>query len=869
MGNLASKAKIEERKRIEQCYLYRDTQGLDAFGLPAVVKEAWRKQWSGDFVGAATAYERIDLSQLDPEVASLVEADKVLFGVKRGLEFPKSKDLQYQKKPTKIATIVLLYAKFSWAFWVDHRLAWRATLGLLWMVPTSGCPGLGRMVFFIFGHLAAIANRRGGYQLARWMYNWMMKSVRRNEPVVAFTKYLVLCSYPYTVVVSRKITGEIEKVVYNGERYLPNEPYYNSLFQIGALYGYSYSGDIARAEIYCQKLRQHHEAGKLLRYRPISRIMDKLPFALRGYGHLIQDSYYEALAQHREDTCDPVINSQFYRVSAVIALFLGKQELAKELIPKARKSREKTKSFMAWEAFDARVEEIAARPEPFNPAKDKLLIAATEFRTPPHLGALLVEFIELLSDALSKDSNWFSGQIMARLCRHLQWERFSASETVALENTTAPCIRIGRRYYTMEGLPESRVPYVREQLAALTPVVVMLTHAREEQQRANELEKSAALGRLAAQVAHDIRSPLAALDMSAANLSMLPEDKRALMRSAISRIRDIANNLLDQNRVLIRSGNGRGDEPAPSVEPSSTELISNLADSLLTEKRMQFKSRRGVSIEAQIEEGSYGLFARVQPEEFRRTLSNIINNSMEALPESGGQVDIRFSGTPKEVELRITDNGKGIPAEILPKLMQRGQTYGKKGGSGLGLYHARASVTSWGGEIRIESQAGKGTIVVIRLPRAQAPLWFIPQINLTPQYTVVILDDDSTIHQVWEERMKAAGALAAGVRLIHFTTSEEFLTWYRNEPKDLTDPKQILYLFDQELIGSKSTGLRLIEELKIADVSILVTGRYEERQIVEHCLKEKIGLLPKAMAGFVPIVMHPPEQPVRVRSLQA
>jgi signal transduction histidine kinase len=714
---------------------------------------------------------------------------------------------------------------------------------------------LGRMIFFTMGHLMAIANHTFfGYRLAKWMYFWMLSSIRRNEPIVAFAKNLVLCSYPYTLVVSRRITNEIEKVVYSGERYLPNEPYYNSLFQIGALYGYSYTGDIARAEIYCQKLRQHHEDGKLLRYRPISRIMDKLPFALRGYGHLIQDSFFEALAQHREETCDPVINSQFYRVSAVIALFLGKKELAKELIPKARRQRQKTKSFMAWEAFDSRVEEIATRPEPFNPAKDKLLIAATEFRTPPHLGALLVEFIELLSDALSKDSDWFSSQIMERLCRHMQWDRFTASETVSIENTTAPCIRIGRKYYTMEGLPESRIPYVREQLAALTPVVVMLTHAREEQQRANELEKTAALGRLAAQVAHDIRSPLAALDMTAANLSMLPEDKRGLMRSAISRIRDIANNLLDQNRVLIKGGATRSDQPAPSVEPLSIELISNLADSLLSEKRMQFKTRHGITIEAQMDDGCYGLFAKIQPEEFRRTLSNLINNSMEALPESGGRVELTFSGTEKDIELKIADNGKGIPADILPKLMQLGHTFGKKGGSGLGLYHARASIASWGGEIRIESQLVKGTIVVIKLPRAQAPAWFIPRIELRPNFTVVIVDDDSTIHQVWEERLKGLSASSEGVKLLHFTTDEDFLRWYQSPEKDLADEKLVLYLVDYELIGSKRTGLEIINELKLADHSILVTGRFEERQIVELCLRDQVGLLPKAMAGFIPIL---------------
>ena len=69
---------------------------------------------------------------------------------------------------------------------------------------------------------------------------------------------------------------------------------------------------------------------------------------------------------------------------------------------------------------------------------------------------------------------------------------------------------------------------------------------------------------------------------------------------------------------------------------------------------------------------------------------------------------------PDLIQIQVSDNGKGIPPEILPKLMQRGSTHGKRGGSGLGLYHAKTTLQSWDGDLKIESKSG--TTVSLILP---------------------------------------------------------------------------------------------------------------------------------------------------------
>ena len=181
---------------------------------------------------------------------------------------------------------------------------------------------------------------------------------------------------------------------------------------------------------------------------------------------------------------------------------------------------------------------------------------------------------------------------------------------------------------------------------------------------------------IAQQVAHDIKSPLSALTVLQQDLIELPEEKRLLLRSAVQRIHDIANDL---------SSKKKPDES--QAENLSPQLLSGIIESLVSEKRLQHRSRMNVGIEADLGAASYGLFAKVQLREFKRVLSNLVNNAVEALGEAGGIVTVSMSQESghgsESCVVRISDNGKGISADVLPKLMQRGETHGKEGGSGL------------------------------------------------------------------------------------------------------------------------------------------------------------------------------------------
>lgn len=229
----------------------------------------------------------------------------------------------------------------------------------------------------------------------------------------------------------------------------------------------------------------------------------------------------------------------------------------------------------------------------------------------------------------------------------------------------------------------------------LTGAILIYFEYRKRQEKlliANKVHE------MALQIAHDIKSPLAALDMVISDLSGLQEEKRILVRSSIIRIKDIANNLLQSNREATHKNKLNKKTASEksdlfSSEPRSLQLISSMIESIVSEKRFQFQNKSNIKISSRFFPDSLGSFSSIQSIEFKRVISNLLNNAIEIL-DTEGHVEVQLESKGQNIELRVKDNGKGIPPEVLKKLGQRGETHGKAEGNGLGLYHARKSVES-------------------------------------------------------------------------------------------------------------------------------------------------------------------------------
>lgn len=348
----------------------------------------------------------------------------------------------------------------------------------------------------------------------------------------------------------------------------------------------------------------------------------------------------------------------------------------------------------------------------------------------------------------------------------------------------------------------------------------------------------AEIAKVATQVSHDIRSPLSALDIVLMDLSTLPEDKRILVRSATQRIKDIANNLIAKHKMTI----SKATSPTRSVQ-----LISHILESIVSEKRTQFSSRAAIEIDLGLTEKSYGLFAEIEPQELKRVISNLINNSVDAISDRG-LIRVQLDQIGEDyVRIAVVDTGAGIPSEILGRLGERGVTAGDKStdsGSGLGIFHAKTTVESWGGKFSIETQVGQGTSVNLILNKAKPPAWFVERIRLDRVSKIVILDDDTSIHESWKGRFKK---FSHNVELVHLSSTKQFEDWKSTDEASL-------YLFDYELLNDQETGLDLIEKYGLREKAVLVTSHFEETKLQERCLLADVGLIPKALAAYIPIV---------------
>lgn len=105
-----------------------------------------------------------------------------------------------------------------------------------------------------------------------------------------------------------------------------------------------------------------------------------------------------------------------------------------------------------------------------------------------------------------------------------------------------------------------------------------------------------------------------------------------------------------------------------------------------------------------------------------QTIINIVSNAIKYTPD-GGEIHISLASVGKNVEVSVSDNGIGIPAEDLPRLFERFYRVEKarnsdKGGTGLGLAIAREIAIAHGGDITVESEVGKGTTFKIIFPKA-------------------------------------------------------------------------------------------------------------------------------------------------------
>jgi len=229
---------------------------------------------------------------------------------------------------------------------------------------------------------------------------------------------------------------------------------------------------------------------------------------------------------------------------------------------------------------------------------------------------------------------------------------------------------------------------------------------QKAQQALLQSEKLAAMGRLTSQIAHELNNPIYGImnTLELLKTEVPAESKRRrileLSLSETQRLSEMLRNMLSFSK--------------PEEEKRRPVKMNELVEGILLVMEKQMKESN-IKVETSFDDEIPEVIASTN--QMRQVMLNIIKNAKEAMPK-GGTLTVRTTKEDKHVLIHVQDTGVGIPEEIKDKIFEAFFTTKQKvKGVGLGLSVCYGIIKDHGGEIKVESEEGKGTTFTIRLPR--------------------------------------------------------------------------------------------------------------------------------------------------------
>lgn len=334
--------------------------------------------------------------------------------------------------------------------------------------------------------------------------------------------------------------------------------------------------------------------------------------------------------------------------------------------------------------------------------------------------------------------------------------------------------------------------------------------------------RSLAVATLARQIAHDIRSPMTALRMAAGSAEGVTDDVRKLLIASGARLGQIADTLLQLKLRTPNEGSG----------VTEVQLAALMKD-ILNEKRRQYSARQDVELVQDLDEAA---FVRIDPVEWKRVLSNLLHNAYAAV-KGKGRIEVSTLREGDRITIQIRDSGDGFDQSLLRVIREKSPLLADgrpRADFGIGIPHAQLIVEASQGRLNFNSSPKAGTSVTIELPAIQAPSWYVPILQIQTNQVVIVIDDDLSMHEVWQNKLKAFG-----VQTAFFSSTKEAATWLQD-----LKPTSYICLVDYDLGVGLQTGLEFIRMNGLETTSVLVTGQADE--LHERCKELRLRLLSKS-----------------------
>ena len=244
--------------------------------------------------------------------------------------------------------------------------------------------------------------------------------------------------------------------------------------------------------------------------------------------------------------------------------------------------------------------------------------------------------------------------------------------------------------------------------------ILALIHDVTQQRKSEQMHRE-----FVANVSHELRTPITNIRSYAETLEdvgeEMPPDNRAHFLQVILNESDRMVKIVQDLLMLSKFDAGDNDMRFENFD------IANSTNNICEAIRLNVEKR---DMRLSVEVPTSAVVCCGDRARIEQVIVNIITNAIRYTPD-GGEISVKVGGSDHHVWVSVKDTGIGIPPEQLPHIFDRFYRVDRArsralGGSGLGLSIAKEIVMKHGGEISIDSEPGKGTKVLIRLPREQS-----------------------------------------------------------------------------------------------------------------------------------------------------
>jgi len=355
-----------------------------------------------------------------------------------------------------------------------------------------------------------------------------------------------------------------------------------------------------------------------------------------------------------------------------------------------------------------------------------------------------------------------------------------------LRNTPGPALEVPVRSASGERMLEVVLAQSPDPSADLLGIGRDVSERKEAEARRAQLEmqlrqsqRREAIGTLASGIAHDFNNVLTAI-MGQAQL--LHDESPSTLQVRASEILQASGRARDVVRQLLTFARSTGQEHRP------VQLQRVLGEAL---QLMRASLPASVELEASIDSGTAMVMA--EPGQMHQVVINLVANAAAALRGRKGKIgvylgNLRASGgsdtPPGTVQLRVTDDGAGMPPEVLERIFEPFFTTRPLGeGTGLGLAVVQGIVQDHGGQIFVRSAPGKGTTFDVELPAAgidRSEAVTVP--SVAPPGAgerLLLVDDEPVVARVMTEQLRRLG-----YRVTAVNDPEEALELIAEDPDD-------------------------------------------------------------------------------------